>query len=141
MKAVLVIAALVSTLTVPLGAQSPVGVYAVSGTNPDGKTYQGAAEIIEQEGRLIMSWLLKAGDTADGYAFVDGNSLTYICRAVSPRGDQAFAYGHCTRRDGSWSCKWSSPGQLEPGAEVFTPSKKSFELLKKELQAKPGLSL
>lgn len=125
----------------PVTAQSPVGVYTVAGTNPDGDTYEGVAEITEQDGRLMVSWELKAGDTADGFAFVDGDSFTYICRAVAPNGDTAFAYGHCAKSGGTWSCKWSSPGQLEPGREVLTPSTKSLERLKKELHAAPGLAL
>lgn len=117
-------------------AAAQSGTYTVSGVNPDGKTYAGVVEIVLQEGLWILAWEQTAGDTAEGYAYLDGDTLVFIGRALSPdRSRQAFVYGHYAKKGDKWVGKWSSPGQHSPGSETLTPSKKTIEQLRKELKA------
>jgi hypothetical protein len=115
--------------------EAQTGIYTVSGINPDGRTYAGVAEIVEQQGLLILAWEQTAGDTAEGYAYLDGDILVFIGRALSPdKTQQAFVFGHYVKTDGKWVGKWSSPGQPTPGSETLTPSTKTLEQLRKLLQ-------
>ena len=125
-------------LSVPAFAQE--GLYTVDGTNIDGRKYAGLIEIVEADGIFVLKWELQAGDTAEGYAFLDGDTLTYICQARSAdRQSVGLAYGSFKLMNGKWHGKWSSPGVPAPGAEVLTPSKKTIEQLRKELARKPGV--
>jgi hypothetical protein len=118
MKKLIASLSLALCMVVPASAQSIGGKYTVQGTNLDGSSYEGTAEItLTSETTCVIHW--ETGSTAS-----DG-----ICA----RNDAAFAAAHITTgevgliiykvmEDGTLDGLWTIAGKEGNGTEKLTPA-------------------
>jgi hypothetical protein len=74
----LVVCGLVAALAMAAVADDPVditGRYAVVGTNPDGGTYQGTAEISKRGATYRIRWVIGVNETYEGVGILEGDVL------------------------------------------------------------------
>ena len=115
----LIQAALVAALcALPVAARAQqTGIYAVSGTNPDGTSYEGTL-LLQQVG--IVSWRIAwsiAGDRIEGIGMSAGNIFS-----VAYELNQRNAIGiYNVNADGSMSGQWTVVGSTGIGTEMLTP--------------------
>ena len=98
-------------------AQDVGGTYSVQGTNFDGTTYEGMAEIVaSSDATCTITWT--TGPTSsEGICMRDGNAL-----AVGYTLGDAVGLGiYLIQEDGVLDGTWTIAGQLGSGTEVLTP--------------------
>jgi hypothetical protein len=99
-------------------AQTVGGIYAVSGTNPDGSTYTGTVNITLNGQACQISW--SVGSTpATGNCLLFGNAFASYYRLNGQLGLVVYQL----RSDGSLSGNWEMDAQSGVGTETLTPSK------------------
>jgi hypothetical protein len=92
------------------------GVYDISGTNPDGKSYSGTLTVIQSGEGYTFDW--SAGTTLSGFGMKAGN---YV--AVGFGGAQCSFVGYDLESDGTLKGRWGSHGSTKFGTEVATRKK------------------
>ncbi len=101
----------------PALAQSVAGRYRVNGTNPNGSTYGGTAEITPQGQTCRIVW--QVGSVWDGICMQSGNTF-----AAAYRSDKAVGLViYRLQPDGSLSGDWTLAGASGRGTESLTPER------------------
>ncbi|MEQ1953418.1 hypothetical protein [Mesorhizobium sp. CN2-181] len=117
MRSLFLASALIAAVALPAAAQSVAGKYSVAGTNFDGSTYTGEAEITQlSQTTCAIRW----------------NTGGSVSKGVCMRNEDAFAAFYALGKtfglvvykvmpDGSLHGVWTITGQNGSGTEVLTP--------------------
>ena len=110
-------ATLLALLTAPSGAEGFGGRYAVHGTNPNGSTYGGEAEItLTSSTTCDIKWST-GSTTSDGICMRNDDSFA----AGYQIGDQIGLVIYKVLPDGSLKGLWTIAGQEGSGTETLVP--------------------
>lgn len=116
MRAILLALILATGLVMPAAAQSLSGRYAVDGTNPNGSTYSGTAEIIQtSDTNCGIVW--HVGSEWRGLCMLNGDAFA---AAYTSSGDTFGLLIYHRAADGSLSGVWTV-GAGGSGTETLTP--------------------
>lgn len=112
-------AVLATLLAAAAQAQTVGGVYTVEGTNPNGSTYKGLAEITLSGGATChISWQT-GSTTSQGLCMLANKALA----AFYKLGDDFGLVVYELQPDGSLKGSWSIADKDGVGQEVLTPRK------------------
>jgi hypothetical protein len=106
-----------ATLALPAAAGDLSGRYAVTGTNFDGSSYKGEAEIvITSDSTCAIAWSI-AGRESGGICMPNGNAMA---AAYEMDGDIGLVI-YKIEGDGTLKGVWTIAGQRGQGTDVLTP--------------------
>ncbi len=109
---------LVTGLVAPASAQTVGGTYSVSGTNADGSSYAGTAEITWNGSACSISWQT-GGSGSAGTCLLTGNAFG----AAYQLGDSSGLAVYQLQPDGTLKGQWTTIGAAGIGSETLSPSK------------------
>jgi hypothetical protein len=109
---------LVTGLAAPASAQTVGGAYSVSGTNADGSSYTGTAEITLNGSACAISWQT-GGSSSAGNCLLTGNAFG----AAYQLGDTPGLAVYQVQPDGTLKGQWTTIGAPGVGSETLSPSK------------------
>ncbi len=101
----------------PVVAQDIGGKYTVEGTNLNGTTYSGTAEIVVTTETTCEIYWTTGGSTSQGICMRNGNAFS----AGYVLGDAIGLVIYEVKRDGSMDGLWTVAGQNGTGTEKLTP--------------------
>lgn len=105
-------------LAAAASAQSVGGSYSVTGTNADGSSYTGTAEITLNGPACSISWQT-GGSSSAGTCLVTGNAFG----ASYQLGDTSGLAVYQLQPDGALIGQWTTIGANGVGSETLSPSK------------------
>jgi hypothetical protein len=117
MKRLLLAAGMMSALAVPVAAQDIGGDYDVLGTNLDGSSYQGTAQIVVTSETTCEIYWTTGGTTSSGICMRNGNAFS----AGYVLGDAIGLVIYEILDDGSMEGLWTVAGKDGSGTEKLTP--------------------
>jgi hypothetical protein len=109
---------LASGLATAASAQTVGGSYSVSGTNADGSSYAGMAEIIVNGSTCSISWQT-GGSSSAGTCLLTGTAFG----ASYQLGDTPGLAVYQLQPDGALIGQWTTIGAPGVGSETLSPSK------------------
>ncbi|QPC87992.1 hypothetical protein GA830_15460 [Mesorhizobium sp. NBSH29] len=108
---------LAGMLAVPAAAASFGGKYDVAGTNADGSSYEGTAEIVlTSDTTCVIHWET-GGTTSDGICSRNGDAFA----AAYVLGEEVGLVVYQVTEDGTLDGLWTITGKDGNGTEVLTP--------------------
>ena len=99
-------------------AQTVGGTYSASGTNADGSSYTGTAEITLNGPACSISWQT-GGSSSAGNCLLTGNAFG----AAYQLGDTPGLAVYQVQPDGTLKGQWTTIGAPSVGSETLSPSK------------------
>jgi hypothetical protein len=115
MRSLLLGSVLAASLALPAAAQSLTGAYDVHGTNPNGSTYSGTAQITQTSGSTCsISW--HVGSEWNGICMISGDVFAAAYRSNNSSGLLIYH----KQPDGSLSGEWTV-GAGGNGTETLKP--------------------
>jgi hypothetical protein len=108
---------LVTGLVTPASAQTVGGAYSVSGTNADGSSYAGMAEITWNGPACSISWQT-GGSSSVGACLLTGNAFG----AAYQLGDSSGLAVYQLQPDGTLKGQWTTIGAPGIGSETLSPN-------------------
>jgi|SRR5580704_3821498 hypothetical protein len=99
-------------------AQTVGGTYSVSGTNADGSSYTGSAEITLNGSDCSISWQT-GGSSSAGTCLLTGNAFG----AAYQLGDSPGLAVYQLQPDGTLKGQWTTIGSSGVGSETLSPHK------------------
>ena len=109
---------LATGLAAAASAQTVGGTYSVSGTNADGSSYTGSAEITVNGPACSISWQT-GGSSSAGTCLLTGNAFG----AAYQLGDSPGLAVYQLQPDGTLKGQWTTIGSCGVGSETLSPSK------------------
>jgi hypothetical protein len=109
---------LASGVATAASAQTVGGSYSVSGTNADGSSYAGMAEIIVNGSTCSISWQT-GGSSSAGTCLLTGTAFG----ASYQLGDTPGLAVYQLQPDGTLAGQWTTIGAPGVGSETLSPSK------------------
>lgn len=109
---------LATGLAAAASAQTVGGTYSVSGTNADGSSYTGSAEITVNGPACSISWQA-GGSSSAGTCLLTGNAFG----AAYQLGDSPGLAVYQLQPDGTLKGQWTTIGSSGVGSETLSPSK------------------
>ena len=109
---------LVTGLVTPASAQTVGGAYSVSGTNADGSSYAGTAEITLNGPACSISWQT-GGSSSAGTCLLTGTAFG----ASYQLGDTPGLAVYQLQPDGALIGQWTTIGAPGVGSETLSPNK------------------
>jgi len=117
MRAMMISVILLAALTAPVSAQSIAGRYQVSGTNPNGSSYSGTAQIVQTSPTTCrIAW--HVGSEWTGICMLSGE----VFAAAYHSGNSAGLLIYHRQPDGTMTGDWTV-GAGANGTETLTPMK------------------
>ena len=117
---ILASAALLATLLAGAAqAQTVGGVYTVAGTNPNGTTYSGTAEITPSSGATCRITWQTGSTTSEGLCMLANKALA----AFYKLGDDFGLVVYELQPDGALKGYWTIADKDGVGGEILTPKK------------------
>jgi len=104
--------ALVASVVVAADKVDIVGKYKASGTNPDGKTYEGTVEIAKKGDAYTVDWKIGDSDEYKGIGILEGDVLS-----VSYYGGVSGVVSYKIEKGPKLVGKWTFP---EAGGKLYT---------------------
>jgi len=111
-----------STSTSSATAPDIAGKYDLTGTNPDGGSYQGTLEVITRGDVYQFRW--NAGSQYDGIGVQNGK-IVAVAYTTGANGEGCGVVDYDIRGDGSLTGKWGYWGKNEAGTEDATRTRGS----------------
>jgi hypothetical protein len=109
---------LATSLAAAASAQTVGGTYSVTGTNVDGSSYTGTAEITMNGAACSISWQT-GGSNSAGTCLLTGNAFG----ASYQLGDTPGLAVYQLQPDGTLKGQWTTIGTVGVGSETLSPSK------------------
>jgi hypothetical protein len=109
---------LATGLAAAASAQTVGGTYSVAGTNADGSSYTGTAEIMVNGPACSISWQT-GGSSSAGTCLLTGNAFG----ASYQLGDAPGLAVYELQPDGTLKGQWTTIGAAGIGSETLSPSK------------------
>jgi hypothetical protein len=109
---------LATGLAAAASAQTVGGTYSASGTNADGSSYTGSAEITVNGPACSISWQT-GGSSSAGTCLLTGNAFG----AAYQLGDSTGLAVYQLQPDGTLKGQWTTIGSSGVGSETLSPSK------------------
>jgi hypothetical protein len=109
---------LATGLAAAASAQTVGGTYSVAGTNADGSSYTGTAEIMVNGPACSISWQT-GGSSSAGTCLLTGNAFG----ASYQLGDTPGLAVYQLQPDGTLKGQWTTIGTTGVGSETLSPSK------------------
>jgi hypothetical protein len=109
---------LATGLAAAASAQTVGGTYSVSGTDADGSSYTGSAEITLNGPACAISWQT-GGSSSAGTCLLTGNAFG----AAYQLGDSPGLAVYRLQPDGTLKGQWTTIGSSGVGSETLSPSK------------------
>jgi len=106
-----------AAMALPAAAQDLGGEYTVKGTNLDGSSYKGTAEIVITSNTTCEIRWVTAGRESVGICMPNGNALA----AAYVMGDAVGLVIYRVLDDGTLDGVWTIAGQRGRGTDVLTP--------------------
>jgi hypothetical protein len=117
MGRLLLLAGIAMAFASPVLGQDIGGNYAVEGTNLDGSSYGGTAEIVVTSDTTCEIYWTTGGSTSQGICMRNGNAFS----AGYAMGDAIGLVIYEVMDDGSMEGLWTIAGQSRTGTEKLTP--------------------
>jgi hypothetical protein len=109
---------LATGLATAASAQTVGGTYSVSGTNADGSSYTGSAEITLNGPACSISWQT-GGSSSAGTCLLTGNAFGAAYQLGGSTGLAVYQL----QPDGTLKGQWTTIGSSGVGSETLSPSK------------------
>lgn len=93
----------------------PSGSYAVKGTSPDGKAYEGELEITKSGDVYELNYTFSDSTEQQGSGVGDDTFMAY-----GYGGDDELGVGLMNNKDGNWEGIWTNVGSSKLGIETWT---------------------